>query len=123
MPASTMAALVTGVAMSHGYFCRRTTSHFRRLLFVVPRESGDEMRTEQVHLAMRETSNRYELCQLTWKAVHALHKRGERMQDSINQVLGKISRAALNSPDEQYSNGLEGSGRASVLSLTRRRGA
>jgi hypothetical protein len=81
------------------------------------------MRTEQVHLAMRESSNRYALCQLTWKAVHAVHTRGERMQDSINQVLGKISRAALNSPDEQYSNGLEGSGRASVLSLTRRRGA
>jgi hypothetical protein len=51
------------------------------------------MRTEQVHLAMRETANRYELCQLTWKGVHAVHKSGERMQDSINQVLGTIHRA------------------------------
>jgi hypothetical protein len=53
------------------------------------------MRTEQVHIAMREAANRYELCQLTSKGVHLLHKRGERMQDSINQVLGTLRRTTL----------------------------
>jgi len=48
------------------------------------------MRTEQVHLAMVQSSNRYEVCHLVSKGVLAVHKSGERMQDSINLVLGKL---------------------------------
>jgi hypothetical protein len=50
------------------------------------------MRTEQVHIAMREAANRYEVCQLTSKGVHRIHKSGERMQDCINRVLGTLRR-------------------------------
>lgn len=50
------------------------------------------MRTEQVHFAMRQGANRYEICQMTSKGVHILHKRGERMQDSINHVLTMLRR-------------------------------
>lgn len=52
------------------------------------------MRTEKVFLAIGVTGNRYEVCHLTSKGVHVVHKPGERMQDSINQVLGMLSRAA-----------------------------
>ena len=50
------------------------------------------MRTEQVHLAMSQGANRYEICQMTSKGVHIVHKRGERMQDSINHVLTMLRR-------------------------------
>lgn len=51
------------------------------------------MRTDQIHLAIAQGNNRFEICHLTSKGVHIMHKRGERMEDSINQVLGMLRRA------------------------------
>jgi len=50
------------------------------------------MRTDQIHLAIAQGNNRFEICHLTSKGVHIMHKRGERMEDSINQVLGMLRR-------------------------------
>jgi len=51
------------------------------------------MRTSQIHVAIAQGNNRFEICHLTSKGVHILHKRGERMEDSINQALRKLRRA------------------------------
>jgi hypothetical protein len=51
------------------------------------------MRTDQIHVAIGQGNNRFEICHLTSKGVHILHKRGDRMEDSINQALGKLRRA------------------------------
>jgi len=50
------------------------------------------MRTDQIHVAMAQGNNRYEICHLTSKGVHITHKRGDRMEDSINRVLGMLRR-------------------------------
>lgn len=51
------------------------------------------MRTEQVHVALAQGNNRFEICQLTAKGVHITHKRGERMEDSISHVMGMLRRS------------------------------
>jgi hypothetical protein len=51
------------------------------------------MRTDQIHVAIAQGNSRYEICHLTSKGVHILHKRGDRMEDSINRVLGMLRRA------------------------------
>jgi hypothetical protein len=51
------------------------------------------MRTDQIHVAIAQGNNRFEICHLTSKGVHIMHKRGERMEDSINHVLGMLRRA------------------------------
>jgi hypothetical protein len=48
------------------------------------------MRTNRIHVAIAQGNNRYEICHLTSKGVHIIHKRGERMEDSINRVLGML---------------------------------
>lgn len=48
------------------------------------------MRSSQVHVAIAQGNSRYEICRLTFKGVHIIHKRGERMEDSINRVLGML---------------------------------
>ena len=50
------------------------------------------MRTDQIHVAMAQGNNRYEICHLTSKGVHIMHKRGDRMEDSIGRVLGMLRR-------------------------------
>jgi hypothetical protein len=60
------------------------------------------MRTEEVHLAMCQSSNRYEVCHLASKGVQAVHKRGERIQDSINEVMGMLRRAAPVAPPGKH---------------------
>jgi hypothetical protein len=45
------------------------------------------MRSEQIHLALAQGMNRFELCQLVAKGVKATHKTGGRFEDSINDVL------------------------------------
>jgi hypothetical protein len=52
------------------------------------------MRTDQIHVAIAQGNNRFEICHLTSKGVHIVHKRGERMEDSINRVLGMLRRVA-----------------------------
>ena len=49
---------------------------------------------ECVKLAMCQSSNRYEVCHLASKGVQAVHKRGERIQDSINEVMGILRAGA-----------------------------
>jgi len=48
------------------------------------------MRSDQIHLAIAHGHNRFEVCKLTSKGVQALHKQGERMEDSINRALGLL---------------------------------
>lgn len=53
------------------------------------------MRTDQIHVAIAQGNNRFEICQLTSKGVRITHKRGQRMEDSINRALGMLRRVEL----------------------------
>ena len=48
------------------------------------------MRSSQVHVAIAQGNNRYQICGLASKGVKITHKSGERMADSINRVLGMM---------------------------------
>ncbi|MGH9607638.1 MAG: hypothetical protein ACRD3N_18260 [Terracidiphilus sp.] len=45
------------------------------------------MRSDQIHRALAQGMNRFEVCQLVSKGVRATHKTGSRFEDSINDVL------------------------------------
>ncbi len=45
------------------------------------------MRSNQIHKALAQGMNRFEVCQLVSKGVKATHKTGGRFEDSINDVL------------------------------------
>ena len=45
------------------------------------------MRSEQIHRALSQGINRFEVCQLVSKGVRRTHKTGSRFEDSINDVL------------------------------------
>jgi uncharacterized protein YoaH (UPF0181 family) len=45
------------------------------------------MRSDQIHRALAQGMNRFEMCQLVAKGVKATHKTGSRFEDSINDVL------------------------------------
>jgi hypothetical protein len=45
------------------------------------------MRSDQIHRALAQGMNRFEVCQLVAKGVKATHKTGSRFEDSINDVL------------------------------------
>ena len=45
------------------------------------------MRSNQIHRALAQGINRFEVCQLVSKGVKATHKTGSRFEDSINDVL------------------------------------
>lgn len=45
------------------------------------------MRSNQIHRALAQGMNRFEVCQLVSKGVRATHKTGSRFEDSINDVL------------------------------------
>ncbi|MDR3741670.1 MAG: DNA-directed RNA polymerase subunit omega [Terracidiphilus sp.] len=45
------------------------------------------MRSDQIHRALAQGINRYEICQLTAKGVKATHITGARFEDTINQTL------------------------------------
>jgi hypothetical protein len=45
------------------------------------------MRSNQIHKALSQGMNRFEVCQLVSKGVKATHKTGSRFEDSINDVL------------------------------------
>jgi uncharacterized protein YoaH (UPF0181 family) len=52
-----------------------------------PRSSEFVMRSNQIHKALAQGMNRFEVCQLVAKGVKATHKTGSRFEDSINDVL------------------------------------
>jgi hypothetical protein len=45
------------------------------------------MRSNNIHRALAQGKNRFEVCQLVSKGVRATHKTGSRFEDSINDVL------------------------------------
>jgi uncharacterized protein YoaH (UPF0181 family) len=45
------------------------------------------MRSDQIHRALAQGMNRFEVCHLASKGVRATHKTGSRFEDSINDVL------------------------------------
>lgn len=45
------------------------------------------MRSDQIHQALAQGMNRFEVCQLVSKGVKVTHKTGSRFEDSINDVL------------------------------------
>lgn len=48
------------------------------------------MRSDQIHRALAQGINRFEVCQLVSKGVRVTHKTGSRFEDSINDVLHYI---------------------------------
>ena len=48
------------------------------------------MRSKQVHIAVAQGNNRFEICRKVGKGVRITHKSGTRLEDSINQVLGML---------------------------------
>lgn len=45
------------------------------------------MRSQQIHRALTQGLNRFEVCRLVSKGVKAVHMTGSRFEDSINDVL------------------------------------
>ena len=45
------------------------------------------MRSDQIHRALAQGMNRFEVCQLVAKGVKATHKTGGRFEDTINDAL------------------------------------
>ena len=61
------------------------------------------MRSEQIHRALSQGINRFEVCQLVAKGVRRTHKTGSRFEDSINDVLDYLgtherTQASLHAP-------------------------
>ena len=48
------------------------------------------MRSEQIHRAITQGNNRFEICQLVAKGVRLGHRSGTRFEDSIGEVLGHL---------------------------------
>jgi uncharacterized protein YoaH (UPF0181 family) len=48
------------------------------------------MRSDQIHRALSQGINRFEVCSLVSKGVRRTHKTGSRFEDSINDVLQYI---------------------------------
>lgn len=50
------------------------------------------MRSAQIHVAIAQGNNRFEICHMASKGVRILHKQGTRTEDSINTALGMLRR-------------------------------
>jgi uncharacterized protein YoaH (UPF0181 family) len=50
------------------------------------------MRSDQIHRALAQGMNRFEVCQLVAKGVKATHKTGGRFEDTINDTLDYLSK-------------------------------
>ena len=48
------------------------------------------MRSEQIHAAIAQGNNSFEICQKVGKGVRITHKSGMRLQDSITQMLARL---------------------------------
>jgi hypothetical protein len=60
------------------------------------------MRSDQIHRALSQGINRFEVCQLVSKGVKATHKTGGRFEDSINDVLDYIG-SHTSSPESMHT--------------------
>jgi uncharacterized protein YoaH (UPF0181 family) len=61
------------------------------------------MRSDQIHRALAQGINRFEVCQLVSKGVRKTHKTGSRFEDSINDVLQYIGTHEPN-PDSIHTS-------------------
>ncbi len=62
------------------------------------------MRSQLIFGALTHVRNRYELCQLASKASRKLHKPTTRLQDTMNEVLVRFTKAT---PVGEYHAGFE----------------
>ena len=53
-----------------------------------------DMRSDLIHGALRTVRNRYTLCQLASKATRKFHKPNTRIQETMNEVLGRFGEAS-----------------------------
>ena len=60
------------------------------------------MRSDQIHRALAQGINRFEVCSLVSKGVRLSHKTGGRFEDSINNVLQYIGCHDAN-PDSMHT--------------------
>jgi hypothetical protein len=51
------------------------------------------MRSDLVYDALRTVNNRYVLCQLASKATRRFHRPATRVQETMNEVLGRLADA------------------------------
>ncbi len=51
------------------------------------------MRSDLVYDALRTVNNRYVLCQLASKATRKFHRPASRVQETMNEVLGRLADA------------------------------
>ena len=49
------------------------------------------MRSKQIHTAIAQGNNRFEICRKVGKGVRLTHKSGTRLQDSITDMLGRLA--------------------------------
>ncbi|MDR3678005.1 MAG: hypothetical protein P4N24_21170 [Acidobacteriota bacterium] len=64
------------------------------------------MRSDQIHRALAQGMNRFEMCQLVAKGVKATHKTGGRFEDTINSALDflgthETTQASMHTPPPQ----------------------
>jgi uncharacterized protein YoaH (UPF0181 family) len=70
------------------------------------------MRSDQIHRALAQGINRFEVCQLVSKGVKATHKTGGRFEDTINDALeylgnNKSDMSAIHTPPVKPGTTLE----------------
>ncbi|HTB98935.1 MAG TPA: hypothetical protein VK716_18140 [Terracidiphilus sp.] len=70
------------------------------------------MRSDQVHRAIAQGINRFEVCQVVSKVVKATHKTGGRFEDTINEALDY-----LGDNNSDYESMHPGSSRKSAKTL------
>jgi hypothetical protein len=51
------------------------------------------MRSDLVYSAVKNTRNRYMLCQVASKATRKFHRPNTRIQETTNEVLNRVARA------------------------------
>ena len=55
------------------------------------------MRSDQIHRALAQGINRFEVCQLVSKGVKATHRTGSRFEDTINDTLEYLGNKEMSS--------------------------
>ena len=67
------------------------------------------MRSEQIHRALAQGYNRFEICKLVSKGVKVTHRPGTRFEDSIGNVLDQIKLSGKRSapPSPSQNEGIE----------------
>ena len=48
------------------------------------------MRSAKIHLALSHGNNKFELCRMTARGLHAMHRQGTRTEETIDRVLDMI---------------------------------